>query len=346
MAEKGTLNSCALLRTQTALSPSMSQMEPAIFQVCFKCGCDVEGEAQQDKSGRPVCNQCHEAKSKRTMTGWIKTLRGNNTSFQNNHFLVSLRPTFLFWHSTTGKNKLELPAPSGAENKDTSPRTSTHPQKVSEQQRSNSLPSRPTTERVSPSGGGSTIQRTNASSAPQAPAVQMPTRSNVSNLASRFQQQTSPQASSPSQAPAVQKPLPRVTAPPSATVKSNSGNTVPTKASSSATSANTGHLPARPTPIGNERPPVATKQLPALPSTARETTPGRPPPQGIIQIIIPLAIHFLICLKMSLFLSIYIFKPLQPQYNNSRWNLCKVLFGLWQMLWCRAVLQCVGRGLA
>jgi hypothetical protein len=81
MSEKGTLRNCVLLKAQThapAAAAAQSHIEqPAVFEVCCKCGCDVEGDTQ-DKDGRPICMACLEAKDRKGlgMGGWFKNLRG------------------------------------------------------------------------------------------------------------------------------------------------------------------------------------------------------------------------------------------------------------------------------
>jgi len=49
--------------------------EVAVFQVCSKCGGDIDGELE-DKDGRPICQDCLEAKN-RSGVGWFKSLIGS-----------------------------------------------------------------------------------------------------------------------------------------------------------------------------------------------------------------------------------------------------------------------------
>jgi hypothetical protein len=77
MSEKGTLRNCALLQVQTALSPTITSEKPAVFQVCTKCGCDVEGDTL-DKKGRPICEECFTAQTTSRGIGWIKNWRGDS----------------------------------------------------------------------------------------------------------------------------------------------------------------------------------------------------------------------------------------------------------------------------
>ncbi|ELR17879.1 uDENN domain containing protein, partial [Acanthamoeba castellanii str. Neff] len=84
MSEKGTLRNCVLLKAQTHTPVAHNQMEqqPAVFEVCCKCGCDVEGDTQ-DKDGRPICMACLEAKDRKGlgMGGWFKNLRAESGYF-------------------------------------------------------------------------------------------------------------------------------------------------------------------------------------------------------------------------------------------------------------------------
>lgn len=73
MSTKGTLKDCVLLKAQAAPAPQHFE-QPAVFEVCCKCGCDVDGDLQ-DKNGRSICPGCLEAKEKKGL-GWFKNLRG------------------------------------------------------------------------------------------------------------------------------------------------------------------------------------------------------------------------------------------------------------------------------
>jgi hypothetical protein len=98
MSEKGTLRNCVLLKAQTHTPVAHNQMEqqPAVFEVCCKCGCDVEGDTQ-DKDGRPICMACLEAKDRKGlgMGGWFKNLRGTHTRHDTRFFEAHSRERVL-----------------------------------------------------------------------------------------------------------------------------------------------------------------------------------------------------------------------------------------------------------